>query len=291
MATRRPLHSYWICCSARSGSSLLCQILAATGVAGNPDEYFFWDNMPCQAKPWGMAARWGSTDFEAYVQRSFREGTTANGWFGVKMAPGLYLDTFLQEVRKLPGHADPDLTARELIDRFFPDLRFVFLTRRDKLRQAISWVKASEHDVWTSEQELKPRGMPRHDFARLDAQLTLLSLVESLWQDLFSAWGVRPLTLVYEDFQQDHRGTAARVLDYLGIEELYDYDAPASRILEVRRMTDPTNEGCTFTLGRSIGRLTLADSAAFSIARCSHSWEAASPSASAIEVGHSTTKR
>ena len=202
----------------------MCQILGATGVAGNPDEYFFWDNMPCQAKEWGLASRWGLTDFDEYVSRSFREGTTPNGWFGVKMAPALYLATFLEEVRKLPEYADPDLSTSDLINRFFPDLRFIFITRRDKLRQAISWVKATEHNLWTSDQEPKPRGTARYDFAKLDAQVTLLSLVESLWQDFFSAWAVRPLTLVYEDFQQDHEGTAVQILDYLGIEEPHSYD-------------------------------------------------------------------
>lgn len=147
------------------------------------------------------------------MNRSFREGTTPNGWFGVKMAPALYLETFLVEVRELPEYADRDLPNWDLINRFFPDLRFIFLTRRDKLRQAISWVKATEHGLWTSDPEARFRGTPRYDFAKLDAQVSLLSLVESLWQDLFSAWGVRPLTLVYEDFQQDHEDTAARVLD------------------------------------------------------------------------------
>ena len=32
--------SYVLCTSPRSGSTLLCKLLAATGVAGNPDSYF-----------------------------------------------------------------------------------------------------------------------------------------------------------------------------------------------------------------------------------------------------------
>lgn len=33
-------HSYVICTSPRSGSTLLCNMLAATGVAGKPKSYF-----------------------------------------------------------------------------------------------------------------------------------------------------------------------------------------------------------------------------------------------------------
>lgn len=208
-------------------------------MAGRPDEYFFEDNMPCRAKPWGMASRWGLTDFDAYVARAFEEGTTPNGWFGVKMAPGLYLDRFVGEVRKLPEYADPELSQQDLVHQFFPDLRFVYLTRRDKLRQAISWLKATEHNLWTSEQEPEPQGTPRYDFAKIDAQITLFGLIETLWQQLFSEWGVRPLTLVYEDFEHDHEATAATVLDHLGIDDPYEYDPGA---VSLERLADDLTE-------------------------------------------------
>src|SRR5829696_3930062 len=35
-----PRHSYLVCATERSGSTLLCELLAGTGVAGRPEEYF-----------------------------------------------------------------------------------------------------------------------------------------------------------------------------------------------------------------------------------------------------------
>ena len=35
-----PAHSYLVCATERSGSTLLCELLAGTGVAGRPEEYF-----------------------------------------------------------------------------------------------------------------------------------------------------------------------------------------------------------------------------------------------------------
>jgi trehalose 2-sulfotransferase len=32
--------AYLVCATERSGSTLLCELLAATGVAGRPEEYF-----------------------------------------------------------------------------------------------------------------------------------------------------------------------------------------------------------------------------------------------------------
>src|SRR3954467_13591327 len=40
MTVDRPDHSYLVCATPRSGSTLLCELLAATGVAGRPAEHF-----------------------------------------------------------------------------------------------------------------------------------------------------------------------------------------------------------------------------------------------------------
>src|SRR3954471_2058841 len=40
MIVPQPEQSYLVCATPRSGSTLLCELLAATGVAGRPQEYF-----------------------------------------------------------------------------------------------------------------------------------------------------------------------------------------------------------------------------------------------------------
>lgn len=238
----RPENCYWLCVSPRSGSSLLCEVLAATAVLGNPQEYCFSDNMPAHGKPWGFAAKWEITSFPKYWSRCLSEGTTANGWFGAKMAPASYLDTFLNEVRKLPEYADRESDA--LIREVFGDLRFVYLTRRDKLRQAISMVKALQINLWTSEQGkthgTEAAGEVTYDRAALDSHINLMALVEAAWQDFFTRWDVQPLTLVYEDYHRDYEGTVARVVDYLGIDDPYEFDG--SKVSLERLADDVTDE-------------------------------------------------
>jgi len=127
----RPEHCYWLCVTPRSGSSLLCQVMAASGVLGHPQEYALADYMPAYAKAWGFSSRWGVTDFRAYWARCLEEGTSANGWFGMKMAPATYLEAFLSQVRTLPEYAAPEISADDVLRDFFGDLRFVYLTRRE----------------------------------------------------------------------------------------------------------------------------------------------------------------
>lgn len=55
---------------------------------------------------------------------------------------------------------------------------------------------------------------------------------EAAWQAWFSEWGVIPLTLIYEDFVEDHRGTIAKVLDFLQIDDAYTFREEAITLLK-----------------------------------------------------------
>ena len=58
-----PTHTYLICATQRSGSTLLCELLKQTGVAGRPEEYFeaqFETGVPPAAEPSPNTANEGS---------------------------------------------------------------------------------------------------------------------------------------------------------------------------------------------------------------------------------------
>ena len=44
-----PMSAYLVCATPRSGSTLLCRALTATGVAGRPEEYF--EARPATSRP------------------------------------------------------------------------------------------------------------------------------------------------------------------------------------------------------------------------------------------------
>ena len=52
----------------------------------------------------------------------------------------------------------------------------------------------------------------------------MLALAEAAWQSSFTRWNVRPLTLVYEDDSHDHESTVARIVEYLGVDDVYTFD-------------------------------------------------------------------
>lgn len=217
MTRTKPTLRYWICATPRTGGSLLSQWLGATGVAGHPAEYFWRDNEPAFQEHWHVSS------YAGYLDRALHHGTTPNGVFGAKLDAGGYLEHFESRLRTIPQFSDPDLSFQAIITSAFPNLKFIWITRRNKVRQAVSWWKAVQTNEWGRRQGNSPRAgqEPVYNFAAID-QLTNESLMrEAGWQAHFSEWQARPLTIVYEDFVDHYVETVAQVLDFLGITEPY----------------------------------------------------------------------
>jgi len=78
--------SYLICSTPRTGSTLLCSLLEAAGVAGRPQSYFRKEDFAKWAKKWGLAAcdrdQFG---FAGYLSAAINAGRTGNGVFAARI--------------------------------------------------------------------------------------------------------------------------------------------------------------------------------------------------------------
>jgi len=200
--------SYLVCATPRSGSSFLCEILSSTRVAGCPEDYF-WN-------PPFWFAQWGATDFASFAQRLLEEGTTANGVFGSKLMWGQLDDLVKQFATLLSlGNAGP----RQVLAAAFPNLHYIWLTRRDKLRQGISYYRAMETKVWRSTDVSKvARVEPRFNFEAIQSLVQLCTWEDRAWQDYFRQNAIEPCTVVYEDLLESPAAVVRRVLSYLAVQ-------------------------------------------------------------------------
>lgn len=238
----RPTLSYFVCTTPRTGSNLLCEALRNTGVAGNPEEYFWDDALPAWYE------RWGISTFEQFLERMLAEGATPNGVFGVKVFAGDYLEDFLRHVWRLPRYRDPRLSVPALMSSIFPNLRHIWLARRNKVRQAVSWWLAFQTKVWAVRSEKDERAMlqvfqevrntneprknvPRYDFEKIDSLVQEIVRREAWWQDYFSEGGIKPFSVVYEDFADSYEGVTQELLRYLGLDASRGA-GPGNRILQ-----------------------------------------------------------
>ena len=89
--------------------------------------------------------RWRTPTLPAYTARLGQVRATPNGVFGAKLLYRqlLHLES---QARQQPELAE--LPLPEILYRLFPNLHFVWVTREDKVRQAISWFKARQTGVW-----------------------------------------------------------------------------------------------------------------------------------------------
>jgi LPS sulfotransferase NodH len=256
-----PMLSYLVCATPRSGSTLLCRALDQTGVAGHPEEYFealrrsglprrpheYFDptrhaniveRLAFREMPDRMAEPnplWHPDTYDQYLAWALAQGTTANGVFGAKLMWG-YLGDFAELLRGIEGMAGRPLP--ELLARAFPGLRYIQITRENKVRQAVSLWKAVQTQTWKREpgEEVRPAVEPVFSFRAINYLVRQLTAHDASWEAYFLGLGHEPLKLTYEELAHGTEAVVARTLEHLGI------PAPRERAREVPRLSVQADE-------------------------------------------------
>jgi LPS sulfotransferase NodH len=221
-----PKVSYLVCASQRSGTELLCRCLAATGIAGAPQEYFLAED-PAKLPGWGFweegpfAAGENVTGRESFLALVYRLGTTGNGVFGAKIHWN-NLRWALARFSEMPRFAG--LGRAAILHGAFPGLRVVDVSRRDRVRQAVSWARMAQDGMWVAPAGQPeppwppPAGAPRYDYELIARLESLIAEAHTGWRRLYAELGLMPYQVVYEDLAspQDYEPTIRGVLAHLG---------------------------------------------------------------------------
>lgn len=209
--------SYILCTTQRSGSTYLCDLIAHTDVLGRPREYFVEDWLKrIASRPYLELPQGEEVGFVQYLERVIEKTTSPNGVFGLKILQPHLLD-MLRRLREYDAYRT--MEDADILARVFPGVRFVWLTRRDKVRQAISLLNARQSGVWNSSQLPPGEGHAAAvlDNAGIDGAMRTLIEHEARWQEFFAALRIEPLTLVYEDFVRDPLPAVQRLAAYVGV--------------------------------------------------------------------------
>ncbi|MDQ6808620.1 MAG: Stf0 sulfotransferase family protein [Verrucomicrobiota bacterium] len=201
---------YVVCATARTGSNLFVDGLAATGHAGRPNQFFLEKYEEKFARKHGVAA----DDFGDYVQGIVRNGSSANAVFGFKLM-SWYLESFLGRLRgsgRFGGGSDA-----AVLRAAFPRLQFLHVVRENKLRQAISKARALQTGVWKLKSEEQQADAPEFDAALIDDCLAAIERDEQTWSHFFQRDGLQPFQIEYERLCSDYAGTIRAVFDFLKI--------------------------------------------------------------------------
>jgi LPS sulfotransferase NodH len=190
-----PRQFYVICTTGRCGSSWLTTLLWRTGVCGAPMEYFNFNDVM-----WRQARRWGVSDLTAYMDELLSRRTGPNGVFGVKCSfPQFH---FLKDLSTQFGKIKP--------------VKYVYLDRRDKIEQAVSFAMARQTGRWVSGH--KAVRAPAYDAGLITGNLRQAEAHRTAWKQWFARSRIEPLQIMYEELRAAPDETVKAVQKYLGVD-------------------------------------------------------------------------
>lgn len=186
---------YMIAAIPRSGSTLLSHLLWKSGVLGAPLEYL---NSPLTI--YAMRRLGFSEINTSYWDAIQQIRSSPNGVFGWKMFWANYIE--LATTR-------PDFIPHIRADRV------VFISRRDKILQAVSYAKANKTGIWFK----GARGANDATISEVDIEQAYYSLIaqERYWDAFFQKAQVVPLRLSYEDICADPVVAVSEVARHLDV--------------------------------------------------------------------------
>ncbi|MBV9326405.1 MAG: sulfotransferase domain-containing protein [Chloroflexi bacterium] len=174
------IDAYLICGTPRTGSTLLCDLLRSTGVAGRPDSYFRLQDQLAWAERWHLPrGEDGAFDYADYLQAAQAAGRSANGVFALRVMWG---------------------TLDEIV------------------AQAVSWARAEQTHFWHEGDTPLTGRVPHFDFAQIHDLVHTIDEHNTAWRNWFARFDVRPHVVRYEDLATDPAGVTLGILDFLGLE-------------------------------------------------------------------------
>jgi LPS sulfotransferase NodH len=200
-----PERTYLLASVPRAGSTFFSHVLWQTGCLGAPLEYLNYE----RAGPYGFAANSPSVQQQLW-QSVLRRRCSPNGIFGLK--------AFAVQLEHL-NHDNPPLLD-DVLSVMLPrggERRIVYLRRRDRVAQTVSYARASLSGVWRKEQERE--GVPAPDYSQeaLESAERGIAFQEEVWARMFDDLRVEPLELWHEDVLAGPAAAAQQVAGYVGV--------------------------------------------------------------------------
>ena len=223
-----PDRAYLVCATPRSGSTLLCELLRATGVAGAPLEHFetlrhsglprqpreYFDGLSDSAVvdrlPPLQPPQPAAEDPERWWGRVLEQGSTENGVWAGKIMWG-HTEDFVARVSPLTG-AD---SLQGALVALLGDVRLVFVTRADTVAQAVSLWRAVQTEEWRDGSG--GSGEAEYSFEGIDHLVRQLRDHDEAWRHWFAEAGWSPHVIAYEELNADPQAVAEGALKFLGL--------------------------------------------------------------------------
>jgi LPS sulfotransferase NodH len=224
--------AYLVLASQRSGSTLLVESLRATGVAGEPQEFFQYLPATSQAP---QPREWfagvdddsilrlldpldeGTPDLApAEIWRDYIRtvGRTPNGVWGGKL---MWNQTplLLKRAKNLPDRSGDGLLAA-IRDVVGTDPVLVHVYRPDVVSQAVSFWRAVQTRVWRGRPDPVRDARAEYHASAIALVVTMLREQEKSWRAWFDEENINPIDIAYPVLWRNLTQVVATILEALG---------------------------------------------------------------------------
>ncbi len=232
--------SYMICTSPRSGSTLLCKFLKATGIAGAPESYFHGPSLDAWANNLGIAPKTPQRDLIPKIfEAAITKGRGSTDVFAVRQQ----YHSFPLLCQTLSAYLPQARSDYARLSKVFGPLKIIHLTRQDKLGQAVSLIRAEQTGLWhvapdgTDIERKSPTRAGGYDAALIAEHIETLTQYDQEWLRWFAAQQITPLRVSYEALSDDPVAQVQRILSWLGL----DPQAVTHVRVPVKKLADATN--------------------------------------------------
>lgn len=224
--------AYLVLASQRSGSTLLVESLRATGVAGEPQEFFQYlpeTSQAPQPREWfadiedesilrlldpldeGKPDLAPATIWRDYIRTV---GRTPNGVWGGKL---MWNQTplLLDRAKDLPDRSGDGLLAA-IRDVVGSDPVLVHVYRPDVISQAVSFWRAVQTRVWRGRPDPNRDARAEYHAGAIAHVVRMLRAQEEGWRNWFAEENVEPIDVPYPVLWRNLTQVVADVLERLG---------------------------------------------------------------------------
>jgi len=190
---------------ARSGSNWLGNSASHTGVLGKSGEWI--SPVYYNVNPKHVTA-------EEYIQKIFERASTDNGVFYIKIFP--------RHLHWFQGQFGFDLINHLAVDH---DLLLFTLTRRDRLRQAISFSKGIQSEKWFEKITGNNKGNAKYDFAHICRAYFMIERSYNYWKTYLAVQEREHTAFVYEELLADPTPFLQALAAHVGIKDIPPFES------------------------------------------------------------------
>ena len=209
-----PRKIIFIASTPRVGSTLLSRAL--TDIKLSPVSTEFFNDVHRS----DYKERWGDLSDSEYIRQLFRYRTNSKGIFAIK-AHHFQFEKF-----------------ESMMKNYTCD--YIFIERKNKFLQAISFFRGSKTGAWASfEKHLDILSDDSYDYFAIHHCLVDILNQNKKWMNFFQKNNIKPIHIIYEDFEENYDDTLISLVKTLDEEKLDRSSIPAPKMEKQRdNLTD-----------------------------------------------------